>query len=132
MKTLSYSVQQDRIVLCVKTNNKQKEYVVWKEGKNLLFPDCYTEWNSTISDAIQSVFFKLRLKHNKARIEIIRGSNDSLWDFVEKIILYKNDVYVGMFVLKTQDEQYNRWDVFDKVFSELGYVVEHSVSSPSA
>jgi len=123
MKTLSYSVQEDKIVLCVKTNNKTKEHIVWKEGKNLLFPECYTEWNGILSDAIQSVLFKLRIKHNKARIEIIRGSSDCLWDFVEKILLYIDDKYVCMFVLKTQDEMYNRWDVFEKVFSEVGYVV---------
>ena len=55
MKSLSYTVYQDKIVCVVVDNNKTKTLNILRDDSNLLnLEDCYLDWDGTVVDAIRS------------------------------------------------------------------------------
>lgn len=124
MKTLSYTVYQDKIVCVVVDNNKTKTLNIIRDDSNLLsLEDCYLDWDGTVVDAIRSLLFKLHIKQDVCMIETIDASPDCQLLWKQRNLVHINSRYKFMWTVDTNSELYNNWKVFDKVFEHLGYVV---------
>lgn len=124
MKTLNYTVYQDKIVCVVVDNNKTKTLNVIRDDSNLLnLEDCYLDWDGTVVDAIRSLLFKLHIKQDVCMIETIDASPDCSVLWKQRNLVHINSRYKFMWTVDTNSELYNNWKVFDKVFEHLGYVV---------
>lgn len=124
MKSLSYTVYQDKIVCVVVDNNKTKTLNIIRDDSNLLgLEDCYLDWDGTVVDAIRSLLFKLHIRHNVCMIETINASPDCVWNWKQKHLVHINSRYSFMYVMGHPSDVYNDWKMFDKVFSLLNYSV---------
>lgn len=124
MKSLSYTVYQDKIVCVVVDNNKTKTLNIVRDDSNLLkIPECCLEWDGTVVDAIRSLLFKLHIRHNICMIETINASPDCVWNWKQKHLVHINSRYSFMYVMGHPSDVYNDWKMFDKVFSLLNYSV---------
>lgn len=124
MKSLSYTVYQDKIVCVVVDNNKTKTLNIIRDDSNLLgLEDCYLDWDGTVVDAIRSLLFKLHIRHNTCMIETITASPDCVWNWKQKNLVHINSRYSFMYVMGHPSDVYNDWKMFDKVFSLLNYSV---------
>lgn len=128
MKTLSYTVYQDKLVCVINENNKTKTLNVIRDDSNLLnLEDCYLDWDGTVVDAIRSLLFKLHIKQDVCMIETIDASPDCSVLWKQRNLVHINSRYKFMWTVDTNSELYNNWKVFDKVFEHLGYVIVEGV-----
>ena len=124
MKSLSYTVYQDKIVCVVVDNNKTKTLNVIRDDSNLLnLEDCYPDWDGTVVDAIRSLLFKLHIKTDVCMIETIDASPDCSVSWKQRNLVYINSRYKFMCIAETLTDKYHKWELFSKVFEHLGYVV---------
>lgn len=125
MKTLNYTVYQDKIVCVVGCNNKTKTLNIIRDDSSLLsLEDCYLDWDGTVVDAIRSLLFKLHIKQDVCMIETINASPDCSVLWKQRNLVHINSRYKFMWTVDTNSELYNNWKVFDKVFEHLGYKVQ--------
>lgn len=125
MKSLSYTVYQDKIVCVVVDNNKTKTLNIIRDDSNLLgLEDCYLDWDGTVVDAIRSLLFKLHIRHNTCMIETITASPDCVWNWKQKNLVHINSRYSFMWVMKDATDVFHEWEMLNKVMEKLGYVVE--------
>lgn len=124
MKSLSYTVYQDKIVCVVVDGNKTKALNIIRDDSNLLgLEDCYLDWDGTVVEAVRSLLFKLHIRHNTCMIETINASPDCVWNWKQKNLVHINSRYSFMYVMGHPSDVYNDWKMFDKVFSLLNYSV---------
>ena len=124
MKTLSYTVYQDKIVCVINENNKTKAINIVRDDSSLLkIPECYLDWDGTVVDAVRSLLFKLRIKTDVCMIETIDASPDCSVLWKQRNLVHINSRYKFMCVAETLTDKYHKWELFSKVFEHLGYTV---------
>jgi len=124
MKTLNYTVYQDKIVCVVGCNNKTKTLNIIRDDSSLLsLDDCYLDWDGTVVDAIRSLLFKLHIKQDVCMIETIDASPDCSVLWKQRNLVYINSRYSFLYVMEHLSDVYEDWKMFNQVFEQLGYTV---------
>lgn len=124
MKTLSYTVYQDKIVCVINENNKTKTINIIRDDSSLLkIPECYLDWDGTVVDAVRSLLFKLRIKTDVCMIETIDASPDCRLLWKQRNLVHINSRYKFMCVMEHPKDVSHKWELFSKVFEHLGYTV---------
>lgn len=124
MKTLSYTVYQDRVVCVVIENNKLRTINIIRDDSSVLkIPECCLDWDGTIVSAVRCLLFKLRIKTDVCMIETIDASPDCQLLWQQRNLVHINSRYKFMCIAETLTDKYHRWELFSKVFEHLGYVV---------
>lgn len=125
MKSIFYIVGYDKIVFTIRENNKTKIINIIRDDSNILkIPECCLDRDGTIVDAIRSLLFKLHIKQDVCMIETINASPDCSVLWKQRNLVYINSRYSFMYVMEHPSDVYNDWKMFDKVFSNIGFVVE--------
>lgn len=125
MKSIFYIVGYDKIVFTIRENNKTKTINIIRDDSTILkIPECCLEWDGTVVSAIRSLLFKLNIKYDVCMIETINASPDVVWEWNQKNLVHINSKYSFVWTMESAESTYHDWEMLNKVFEKLGYVVE--------
>lgn len=108
MKTLNYTVYPD--VICVDVCG------------NLYVNFDRENWTSNVLGATHFVLYRLHLPQSSWMLEDIPKTPDVLWH--KKVLVHLGGKYSFCHTFHTEDDLYDDWGFFERVFKALGYVVE--------
>ena len=107
MKTISYSVQPDKVV--VEINNQTQ---------------CsFSSEEIGVVGVIQEILYSLYIKPDVCMLEILSSSPDCSWSWKQRVLVYINSMYSFMWTMETPSDLYNDWELLEKVFTKLGWNV---------
>lgn len=125
MKSIFYIVGYDKIVFTIREGVKTKTINIIRDDSNLLkIPECCLDWDGTVASAIRSLLFKLNIKYDVCMIETINASPDVVWEWRQKNLVHINSRYSFVWTMESAFSTYHDWEMLNKVFEKLGYVVE--------
>lgn len=125
MKSIFYIVGYDKIVFTIREGVKTKTINIIRDGSNLLkIPEYCLDWDGTVVSAIRSLLFKLNIKYDVCMLETINASPDVVWEWRQKNLVHINSKYSFVWTMEHLTNVYHDWEMLNKVFEKLGYVIE--------